>query len=169
MAIRSRAFARTIIVVVEEPTHMEPRTILPAIAILVSIFTFGLSFWFTWRSSIAAKRPVLVFVYEDSIGWLLRNIGGGPALNVIVAQKRIGGEWFNPVRVPPFAKDAEMSLRWLGHANTTGLGATYTDYEDRPYTSTCGDDLSRTFRGARFGPWPKEMVGRYWSQADYQE
>jgi hypothetical protein len=148
---------------------MDPKDILSAIAIVVSISTFGLSFWFNWRSSIAARRPVLVFVYDGSSGWILRNIGGGPALNIIVAQKRVGGEWFNPVRVPPFAKDAEFVLRWLGHVNTTGLGVTYTDYEDRPYTSTCGNDLSRTFRGTRFGPWRENMVGRHWDQADYNE
>jgi hypothetical protein len=148
---------------------MDASTILSAVAILVSVCTFGLSFWFTWRSSIAAKRPVLVFIYDGSTGWLLRNIGGGPALNVIVAQKRVGGEWFNPVRVPPFAKDGEFAVKWLGHVNTTGLGVTYTDYENRPYTSTCGNDLSRTTQGTRFGPWPEENVGRHWQQPHYEE
>jgi hypothetical protein len=86
------------------------------------------------------------------------------ALNVLVAQKKVGGEWFKPVRVPPLAKDTEFGLRWLDRVNTTGLGTTYTDYEDRAYSSTCGDDLSRTFRGTRFGPWPEEMIGRHWDQ-----
>lgn len=27
--------------------------------------------------------PVLVFVYEPSQGWLARNVGNGPALNVM--------------------------------------------------------------------------------------
>lgn len=147
---------------------MDVKTVLTAIAILVSISTFGLSFWFTWRSSISAKRPVLVFIYDEASGWIIRNIGGGPALNIVVAQKRVGGEWFNPVRVPPLAKDKEFIPRWLGHVNTTGLGATYTDYEDRVYTSTCGNDLSRTFRRARFGPWPEEKMGRHWNQPDYK-
>lgn len=145
----------------------DPRTLLAVLAIAVSVMTFGISFWFTWRSVIAAKRPVLVFVYEGGVGWVLRNIGSGPALNVVVAQKRVGGEWFNPVRVPPLAKDREFIPRWLGHVNTTGLGATYTDFEGRPYTSTCGNDLSRTFRRARFGPWPDEKIGRHWSQPVY--
>jgi hypothetical protein len=147
----------------------DPKTVLAALAIFVSLCTFGLSFWFTWRSSIAAKRPLLVFIYEGNTGWILRNIGGGPALNVIVAQKKVGGEWFNPVRVPPFAKESEMALKWLGHVNNTGLGVTYTDYEDRPYTSTCGNDLSRTFRGTRFGPWNEPVVLRHWNVPTYQE
>lgn len=148
---------------------MDPKTVLSAIAILVSVLTFGLSFWFTWRSSVSAKRPVLVFVYDGRTGWILRNTGGGPALNVLVAQKKVGAGWFNPVRVPPLAKDTELVLRWLDHVNTTGLGATYADYEDRAYSSTCGDDLSRTFRGRRFGPWPEETIGRHWNQPTYKE
>lgn len=147
---------------------MDLKTVLSATAILVSVFTFGLSFWFTWRSSVAAKRPVLVFVYDGQTGWILRNIGGGPALNVLVAQKKVGAEWFNPVRVPPLAKDTELVLRWLDHVNTTGLGATYTDYEDRAYSSTCGNDLSRAFRGRRFGPWPEAIIGRGWNQPTYK-
>jgi hypothetical protein len=148
---------------------MDPSTVLAALAIAVSVITFALSFWFNWRSGVAAKRPVLVFEYDGSSGWTLRNIGGGPALNVVVAQKRIGGAWFNPVRVPPLAKDARVALSWLGHVNTTGLGATYTDFESRTYTSTCGNDLSKTSRGAGFGPWPEEDVGRHWNQPVYRE
>jgi hypothetical protein len=147
----------------------DPKTVLATLAILVSVLTFGLSFRFTRRASIAAKRPVLVFVYEGNTGWILRNIGLGPALNVIVAQKSIGGDWFNPVRVPPFAKDTEFVPEWLGHVNTTGLGAIYTDYENRPYTSTCQNDLSRTFPGWKFGPWPESSIGRYWNQPRQQD
>jgi hypothetical protein len=145
------------------------KDLLAGIAIIVSCLTFGLSFWFTWRSGVSAKRPVLVFVYDASTGWILRNIGLGPALNVTIAQKRVQGEGFNPVRVPPLAKDKECILRWLGHVNTTGLGATYTDYENRAYTSTCGDDLSRTFRGVQFGPWPEQGIGKHWNQPNYKE
>jgi hypothetical protein len=144
-------------------------TLLSVIALLVSVVTFGLSFWFGRRSAVMAQRPVLVFVYQQGTGWILRNIGGGPALNVLVAQKKVGGEWFNPVRIPPFQKDGEFILQWLDQVNTTGLGAIYTDFEDRPYTSTCGNDLSRSFAGAQFGPWPEQAVGRHWNQPIYKE
>jgi hypothetical protein len=148
---------------------MDPRTVLAAVAIVVSVTTFGLSFWFNWRGAVAGRRPVLVFDYDGSVGWAVRNIGNGPALNVIIAQKRVGGEWFNPVRVPPLAKDVTMVLPWLGHVNTTGLGATYTDYDERDYTSTCGHDLSHSTRGRGFGPWPEAQIGRHWNQPMYVE
>jgi hypothetical protein len=147
----------------------DARNTLAALAILISVTTFALSFWFTWRSAVAAKRPVLVFAYEGKTGWVIRNIGGGPALNVIVAQKKVGGEWFNPVRIPPLARDKDFVPVWLDHVNTTGLGAIYSDFENRPYTSTCGNDLSVTLSGAKFGPWPEHLIGRHWKQPLYHE
>ena len=146
-----------------------PQTVLAALAILISVSTFALSFWFTWRSAVAAKRPVIVFVYEEQTGWLIKNIGGGPAMNILVAQKKLTGQWFNPVRIPPLAKDKEFVPLWLGHVNTTGLGAIYTDYEDRPYTSTCGNDLSVTNAGFTFGPWPEAEIGKHWSQPEFKD
>jgi hypothetical protein len=81
----------------------------------------------------------------------------------------VGGEWFNPVRVPPLSRDGKFVLQWLDHVNTTGLGATYTDTEQLPYTSTCGNDLSKTLDGTLFGPWAEPMIGRHWNQPLYEE
>jgi hypothetical protein len=142
---------------------------LAFIALVVSIMTFALNYRHTRRSAVLSRKPVLVFEYDGERGWLLRNVGSGPALNVVVAQKRVGGEWFNPVRIPPLAKDGEFLLAWLGHVNTTGLGATYSDTENAPYTSTCGNDLSRTAEGHGFGPWEESKIGRHWNQPQYAE
>ena len=117
----------------------------------------------------STRKPVLVFEYDGDSGWILRNVGAGPALNVVVAQKRVGGEWFNPVRVPPLSKDGKFILQWRNHVDTTGLGAIYTDTEQLAYTSTCGNDLSKTFDGTLFGPWPEPMIGRHWNQPLYRE
>lgn len=142
---------------------------LSSTALLVSVVTFALNYRHSRRNAILARKPVLVFEYDGESGWILRNVGVGPALNVVVAQKRVGGEWFNPVRVPPLSKDGKFILQWLNHVNTTGLGATYTDTEQLFYTSTCGNDLSETFSGAQFGPWPESRLGRHWNQPLYVE
>jgi hypothetical protein len=110
-----------------------------------------------------------VFVYDGNIGWIIGNVGGGPAMNVIVAQVKGKEPWFNPVRIPPLAKDKVFIPLWLHHVNSTGLGCIYTDFEDRFYTSTCRGDNSLTFRGRRFGPWKKEETGIYWNHPKYQE
>lgn len=137
-------------------------------ALIVSIITFALNYQNARRSSVLARKPVLVFEYQGDFGWALRNVGSGPALNVVVAQ-RLNGQWFNPVRIPPLSKEGTFILRWLGHVNTTGLGATYTDTEDLPYTSICGKDLNKVTSGLLFGPWPEAEIGKYWNQPLYQE
>lgn len=148
---------------------MDIKTLLSVFAILISVITFVVSFLHTWRTSVAAKRPVLVFVYDQEKGWIVRNIGNGPALNVVIAQRHIDDDWFNPVRVPPFSKDSEFGLNWIGHSNISYLGATYSDFDGRTYTSICGNDLSQAFRGARFGPWKEDRIGRHWNQLSYKE
>ena len=141
--------------------------VLSSTALLVSVVTFALNYRQSRRSAVLTRKPVLAFEYDGASGWILRNVGAGPALNVVVAQKWVSGEWFNPVRVPPLSKDGNFVLQWLDHVNSTGLGATYTDTEQMPYTSTCGNDLSQTFDGTLFGPWPEPKIGRHWNQPLY--
>lgn len=132
-------------------------------ALAFSAFSFWLNYRNNSRNATLGRKPVLVFEYDGGLGWILRNVGNGPAMNVIVAQRLKTGEWLNPVRIPPLGKDGQMALEWLDHVNTTGLGATYVDSEDVAYTSTCREDLSRVELGIRFGPWPDEQIGRHWA------
>jgi hypothetical protein len=152
---------------------MEPKDIitltLSGVALIVSVITFALNYRHNRRSIVLARKPVLVFEYDGKAGWILRNVGNGPALNIVVAQKRVGGDWFNPVRIPPLSKDGQALLQWLGHVNSTGLGATYSDAEGSAYTSTCGNDLSRVAPGTGFGPWPENVIGRHWNQPPYTD
>jgi hypothetical protein len=131
------------------------------LALLVTIINFR-------KSMISGRRPVLVFEYTGGGGWHIRNIGTGPAMNVVVAQKRTDLGWFNPVRVPPLAKDGTFVLHWCLHTNDTGLGATYEDTEGVTYTSICGNDLSTTRSGKRLPTWKEEAIGRHWSQPVYK-
>jgi len=142
---------------------------LSVTALFVSALAFALNYRHTRRAAVLGRKPVLVFEYDGNRGWVLRNVGSGPALNIVVAQKRVRGEWFNPVRVSPLAKDGRFVLRWLGHVNTTGLGSTYTDSENCAYTSTCGNDLSRVHEGVLFGPWEEAQIGRHWNHPPYHE
>lgn len=139
------------------------KTLISGVAVLVSITALVISLFTTRRAAIAGRRPVLVFDYDSTIGWRVRNIGSGPALNVIVAQRKVGGEWFNPVRIPPLARDGEFTLRWCLHVNDTGLGAVYSDTGSLPYTSTCGNDLSVTCSGHALPKWAEHEIGRHWN------
>jgi hypothetical protein len=142
---------------------------LSAIAVAVALTTFVLNYRIARRAVVLARKPVLVFVYDATRGWVLRNVGGGPALNILVAQRKVSADWFGPVRIPPLSRDAEFVPDWLGHTNSVGLGASYTDSEGRPYTSITGNDLTEVFEGPRFGPWPETEIGRHWNQSTPEE
>jgi hypothetical protein len=148
-------------------------TVVSIVAILLSGVTFGLSY----RASKAAERrariPVLVFVYDSAQGWLLRNVGNGPALNIEVAQKVVRGEeagcWVKPVRVPPVGRDKEILLSWLGHYNLDGLGAVYEDFLSadqgagaRAYTVTCGNDRNAIKPGRHLPEWSESEIVPEW-------
>lgn len=142
---------------------MDGPAVIAAVAILVSIATFVVTLWTGRRAEVRARRPVLVFVDEPSRDcWVLRNVGNGPALNVLIAQRK-DGSWFNPVKLPPLGRDAAFDLTWLGRVNDTGLGATYVDFEGHPFTSTVGEEVVRTVEGARLPAWTDDEVERYWS------
>ena|SRR5215210_7565315 len=116
-------------------------------ALVVSLISFAVSFWQRREADITGVKPALAFVFDNKAGWRLQNIGNGPALNVVVAEKHSEDGWFNPVRIPPIAKGDEFALHWIAPDNSNGLGATYTDIQDRPYTSTSGNDYSRIIAG----------------------
>ncbi|MGF6975382.1 hypothetical protein QFZ94_003832 [Paraburkholderia sp. JPY465] len=138
--------------------------VLSLISFFWSAFTYLLTRRDTARKAVLDRKPALVFVYDGAVGWILRNVGSGPALNIVVAQKltRTTKEWCNPVRVPPLSKDGKFDLEWLQHVNTTGLGATYTDSANIPYSSTCGKDLNVTHEGAVFGPFEESIIKAHW-------
>jgi len=136
--------------------------IIAAFAFIISV----ISYWLSRRTSISDIRPVLVFIYDERYGWSLKNVGNGPALNIIVAQKK--GDWFNPVRIPPLSTNSEFTMKWLGHVNDTSLGANYTDFDNRIYSATCSNDLSKVYKGLTLRKWNEKEIGRHWNHPLYK-
>jgi hypothetical protein len=145
---------------------MSAATMISIASVAIALASLIVTYGFARRTAVRARKPVLVFVDEPEQGaWVLRNVGNGPALNVVVAQRQ-EGQWFNPVIVPPLSTESSFSLRWLGRINTTGLGVTYADFEDRRYTSTLGSERSRTYEGNRLPDWHDGEIRRYWEVND---
>jgi hypothetical protein len=126
--------------------------VLAGVAVLLSAVTFGLTQRFASASDRRARIPVLVFVYDSTGHWLLRNVGNGPALNITLATKarHDDREWQNPTRIPPIAKDAQFKLSWLGDDDYAILTASYEDFltadnkrRSRAYTVSMAYDLNR--------------------------
>jgi hypothetical protein len=85
------------------------RDLLDWIPVLVSVIAILVA----KRAVTRSVRPVLVFVCEvrDEV-WRLQNVGTGPALDVLVAEKdRDEQPWARFKRVPPLPKDGEIRLR----------------------------------------------------------
>jgi hypothetical protein len=135
-------------------------------SVAIAFASLIVNFVLNHRAAVHALKPVLVFVYESE-KWVLRNVGNGPALNVLVAQRDTKKKtWHSPVLVPPFAKDTSLVLEWFDVRENFGLGATYEDFENRLYTSTLGGETSRTWDGERLPKWERigknRQVMRYW-------
>ena len=129
------------------------------------------------RSRLRGRMPVLVFEWQPN-GWVLHNVGSGPALNVIIAQGRgdpprkgillqrgVHEPWFNPVQLPPLARDAQHPLSWI--VEESGLGATYADALGASYTAKCGNDRSIMFDGVHLPVW-QDGVRPHWQLAGTQ-
>lgn len=144
---------------------------LAAVALILSAVAFGL----TQRLASAADRrsriPVLVFVYDSNGHWLLRNVGNGPALNVVLATKASHDdqEWQKPTRIPPVARDSEFELAWLGDEDYAVLAASYEDFlaadnmrRSRSYTVSMAYDLNRIVPRRELPRWTIDETEAYW-------
>lgn len=112
---------------------------------------------------IQANKPRLDFLYDAERGWLLRNIGDAPAIDVIVAQKEVNGVWFYPVRVPSLVQGEARVLTWLEHTNIHGLGAAYTDTNGKHYSAVCRKDRSQVFEERQFPEWKEQEITAHWA------
>jgi hypothetical protein len=109
---------------------MRPELLISILAIVVAIA----SFWHSRLATIASIRPVLVFLYDKKKGWHVRNVGGGPALNVTIAIKP-PKSWSKPFKIPPIDSGDYFKLSRVPHHKVHELGSTYRDFQGRVYSS----------------------------------
>src|SRR5260370_39422572 len=81
-----------------------------------------------WRAVTRNLRPVLVFVCdvrdENKRVWFVKNVGTGPALDVLVAEKDLKDQpWQRFLRLPPIPKDGQVDLQ----SSPSFFAVTYTD------------------------------------------
>jgi hypothetical protein len=126
---------------------------IAALALAVSLVSFLITFTSDRRAERRARMPALVFVWDLAKDqWVVRNIGNGAAIDVVVAQRVIGddpkashkvvdctrdadtelllpeGSWYAPVRIPALGQDTQFLLWWLPKKQQIfGLGARYYD------------------------------------------
>jgi hypothetical protein len=141
----------------------QPERLVSMTALVVSVISFSMSYLQTRTSATTGMKPVLVFVYDRNGQWLLENLGNGPALNIVVAEKpNDNSQWINPVRIPPLAREGRFPLRV--NINARWLGATYTDIEGHEYSATCVEDDSRITPGRILPHWKADEIQPHWVQ-----
>src|SRR6266568_7873730 len=127
-------------------------------ALTLSLVATVTSVYFSQASLRTSILPTLVFVYSVDSGWAVRNIGNGPAINVVLAvEPSSGSGWQSPTQLYPVPVAEQVWLPWVGH-NPKRLGVTYTDAYNRTYTSICDNDLTVINGGERLPEWPRDAV-----------
>ncbi len=139
-----------------------PEILISSVALLLSIIATGASIYFPNLSLKIGLMPTLVFIYSPSDGWALRNVGNGPALNIVVAyQMHTDRDWQNPTRLYPIPQGDKLTLTWVGH-NPDKLGVVYSDANNRFYTSICDDDLTNVVEGIALPKWKESEIVKSW-------
>src|SRR4030095_6409514 len=122
----------------------DAKDLLAWIPVLVSVIAILVA----RRAVTRSVRPVLVFVCEvrDKV-WCIQNVGTGPALDILVAEKdrdEHAGSRFR--RVPPLSKNGKIQLR----SAPRFLAVTYHDAENHAYSTICSGYRNRLQKGHVF-------------------
>src|SRR5262249_28322857 len=112
-----------------------PAWIIPVLAWLIPVGISVAAIFYARLAVTRSLRPVLVFVCKvRDKEWLIQNVGTGPALDVLVAEKTHEEQpWTRFKRLPPLSKDGEINLE----SAPSFFAVTYTDAENNAYSTTC--------------------------------
>ena len=117
------------------------------IALVVAVAAVVVASVTSKRALKAGMTPVLVFTAPERGNiWILENVGGGPALNLVVYDRR-SSEWEQAVRCNAMATGAAKDIPWVKDAKE--LAATYEDALGTHYVSLCQDHQTKIDVGTR--------------------
>ncbi len=140
-------------------------TAFAGVALVVSLIVFFDNRVRELRAARLARQPALVFAWDPSSAtWLLRNIGNGPALDVVIAQ-RTEGTWSHPLRMPEMPVDGRETVprRWVEKwSENPGLGARYRSITGEQYATRTQDDVSEVTTGEDVLPVDGSAIEPHW-------
>jgi len=143
---------------------IRPSAMMVVVAVGIAILAIG---WLVHFAELGAKTsvaPQLVFVWNESTGWFLRNDGNGTAFHVVVAHRpHLVSEWNAPTVLYPIPKGERVSICWVGQ-NPDKLVAVYADMSDRIYTSFTDEDVTKISDGDSARTWKESEVRRVWER-----
>jgi hypothetical protein len=155
--------------------------LLAVAAVAISLVSFVVNFWAASAADRRGRMPVLVMerLAVDEAGGnhiLLKNVGNGPALNIIFGlaeevegagskqlRKRVRERWFSPLHLRPIPPDGDLDI---AHPETSNvLGATYTDALGNKYTLKTSQYGTKVLEGRHLPKvWTMEVVPSMWEE-----
>ena len=142
--------------------RIRPEVVISTAALALSVVAVTSSVYFSRVSVRTTVFPTLVLGYDGDQGWSLRNVGNDPAMNVVDShQSHEGTEWLEPTRLYPLPDGDEESITSVGH-NTDKLSVSYSDAQNREYTSITDEYLTEIFAGRDLPVWKESEIHRVW-------
>ena len=142
----------------------KPQFVISLVALTLSIVATISSIYFSNIGMKTNVLPTLVFVYDSDEGWSVKNVGNGPALNVVVTHQDHGeNKWKDPTRLYPISENDVVYIAWVGQ-NPDKLMATYTDVHNRLYSSLTDEDLTTINDDDVSQPWKDTDIRRIWER-----
>lgn len=154
--------------------------ILSGAASLVSLVSVALTYRLWVLADRRSRLPVLIFMddrgkdTDPDKWWVLRNVGNGPALNIVIARKSThdATEWSEPTRIAALARDSEVALPWLADSGFVAvLAATYQDFigadgsgRVRAFTTVCSHNANSVRLGRHLPAWKVEEIPADWER-----
>jgi len=149
-------------------------TAVSAGALIVSVFIAGLA----WRAAVSARdtavKPVLSFRPVETPGserpsyCRVRNIGSGPAVNILVAELREDSDAVlrdddegGPIRLDDLPVKGET---WAYEPKGIRLAATYDDVLGHHFTSICVGNTHEFHDNNQFGNWGQRRKELDWKR-----
>jgi hypothetical protein len=122
---------------------MAPTDTIAALPLVISIVAVLIAYY-SYRGSVrSSMRPVLVFSRTPTSWWKVKNVGAGPAINIVIARIGIDEEIDSATACYPLAAGDEYDLPWI--RGGPSLASTYTDVFGGRFTTSC-DGNSNTLR-----------------------
>ena len=144
--------------------QFRPELAISLIALVLSLIATVSSIYFSNLGLKTNVLPTLVFIYNSANGWSVKNVGNGPALNVIIAHQNHGAnKWQAPTRLYPLAAGDKIHIKWVGRSPNK-LMATYADVHNRNYTSLTDEDLTTIESKSPLIFWDETEISKIWER-----
>ena len=108
------------------------------LSLLVSVFAMALSFYAFRTNHRTGIQPMLVFYSKGkNTKWHIKNVGNGPAINVLITGGDVHLRWQKEenVMLSAIPIGDERRLAWINSLGS--LLAVYSDVYGNEYTSVC--------------------------------